>query len=317
MRAALVACGAAMAMAADDMATFRRWQQRFEIEYSEGEESHRFGVWRRAHQKYGEAVEQHLYADRLEEELQTPDLLGGSIPYPYKDLPDSYVQKALKSSVDWRKDSSKCVTTPKNQGSHGYCGTFMRVAVAESQWALAGNQPRNLSTEQLVDCVGWASDQFPMMHDPGLETYEDYAYVPGKYTNGTPPCTMNTSKIVAKGWTNFTHGGSTEDQLAAFMYKNGPVGTGINADVFYHVGSDNFVEMDGCNTVSKGHNHAVTIVGFGKDSTHGDYWIIKNSWGSGWRDNGFVYMPRGVMCGGCCAGAQMFFMGDPATYFEV
>ena len=40
-------------------------------------------------------------------------------------------------------------------------------------------------------------------------------------------------------------------------------------------------------------NHAVTIVGWTKRS-----WIIKNSWGRKWADNGFFKMKRGVnLCG--------------------
>uniref|UniRef100_M4B737 Peptidase C1A papain C-terminal domain-containing protein n=1 Tax=Hyaloperonospora arabidopsidis (strain Emoy2) TaxID=559515 RepID=M4B737_HYAAE len=35
-------------------------------------------------------------------------------------------------------------------------------------------------------------------------------------------------------------------------------------------------------------NHALLLVGYGTDSTHGDYWILKNSYGSSWGDNGFM-----------------------------
>jgi C1A family cysteine protease len=36
-------------------------------------------------------------------------------------------------------------------------------------------------------------------------------------------------------------------------------------------------------------NHAITIVGYGTHSGHGckDYWLIRNSWGSSWGDDGF------------------------------
>ena len=37
-------------------------------------------------------------------------------------------------------------------------------------------------------------------------------------------------------------------------------------------------------------NHAVTVVGYGKNEGNGEcpeYWKIKNSWGADWGDNGF------------------------------
>ncbi|CAI5732434.1 unnamed protein product [Peronospora destructor] len=35
-------------------------------------------------------------------------------------------------------------------------------------------------------------------------------------------------------------------------------------------------------------NHALLLVGYGTDSVHGDYWILKNSYGSLWGDDGFI-----------------------------
>ncbi|CAI5747527.1 unnamed protein product [Peronospora destructor] len=35
-------------------------------------------------------------------------------------------------------------------------------------------------------------------------------------------------------------------------------------------------------------NHALLLVGYGTDSVHGDYWILKNSYGSLWGDDGFL-----------------------------
>lgn len=54
------------------------------------------------------------------------------------------------------------------------------------------------------------------------------------------------------------------------------------------------------------HNHAVTIVGWGTDATSGmDYWIIRNSWGSTWGDEGHILMERGV--NRCCVACENLF----------
>ncbi len=44
-----------------------------------------------------------------------------------------------------------------------------------------------------------------------------------------------------------------------------------------------------------GRNHAVNIVGYGRDSASGlDYWVLRNSWGSGWGQGGYMLIQRGV-----------------------
>ena len=44
-------------------------------------------------------------------------------------------------------------------------------------------------------------------------------------------------------------------------------------------------------------NHAITIVGYGTDGTT-PYWIIKNSWGESWGENGYFRLALGRgLCG--------------------
>jgi len=79
-----------------------------------------------------------------------------------------------------------------------------------------------------------------------------------------------------------------------------------------------------CNNTANDVNHAVVAVGFGHQDGM-DYWIVKNSWGTAWGDNGFFKIQRGVnMCGvsNCNSYPQDVFDANatttlPVTPFEV
>ena len=39
-------------------------------------------------------------------------------------------------------------------------------------------------------------------------------------------------------------------------------------------------------------NHGVTVIGYGTDSALGDYWLVKNSWGTWWGEKGYFRVKR-------------------------
>ena len=48
--------------------------------------------------------------------------------------------------------------------------------------------------------------------------------------------------------------------------------------------------------------HSVAVVGYGKEKGK-DYWLIKNSWGTRWGEEGYIRIQRGV--GACDIGKSM------------
>lgn len=64
-------------------------------------------------------------------------------------------------------------------------------------------------------------------------------------------------------------------------------------------------------------NHAVLIVGYGENDHEGKYWIVKNSWGPAWGENGYFRIRRGV---DTCAVESMAVAAYPevggADFFE-
>jgi cathepsin L len=287
-----------------------------------------------------------LAPGQLQRELELQ--IGDGPRYPFKKFSDAYVKKALAATVDWRDQG--IVTPAKDQGPHGYCGTFARVAVAEAQFArYSGATKRNFSVEQMIDCVGWDRDQGSVINDgkTGFMPSELYPYNESCATKAScdmdppvpsNPCRYNAKDMIPKsdGFTNATAAPSKfgEDQFAAFVHHNGPAQAGIYAQMFGRrdnttcggVGGGCWVTKESC-ALDDGKNidHSVTVIGYGMDTdidpkttkAYGPYWLIKNSWSTKFGDNGFIKIARGVNCGNLLeSDFGVFTYGDPAKYYE-
>lgn len=197
------------------------------------------------------------------------------------------------ASFDWRnKDGQNWMTPIKNQGSCGSCWAFASASVAEAKYNIQENNPNldiNLSEQHLVsnccasgDCNGGAG----VVSNCGIVDEACYPYTAVNSVCLSGLCSDYTSRTWdISNRTNFSPPTLDRDQATkAALIANGPMFVVMNANYVSNGGKGYYT----CSSTAV--NHGVTLVGF---NDVGGYWIIKNSWGLGWGDNGYGYIKYG------------------------
>lgn len=156
----------------------------------------------------------------------------------------------------------------------------------------------SLSEQQLLDCGGGGSciggstwDAYKeIIRMGGLESEEDYPYT----VHGSQ-CMLNKTKIRAFINDSITIA-QDEQQIAQYLYNNGPVAIGINVlPLMLYRGGIAHPRKIFCSP--KLINHAALLVGYGTE-TEEPYWLLKNSFGTWWGENGYLRLYRGEgVCG--------------------
>ena len=82
-----------------------------------------------------------------------------------------------------------------------------------------------------------------------------------------------------------------ENALMAAVQKQ-PVAVAVAANNAWQSYSGGIMTSAQCSNAQNALNHAVLLVGYTPD-----YWIIRNSWGTSWGENGHIRLARGNTCG--------------------
>ncbi|MBN1955443.1 MAG: protease inhibitor I42 family protein [Anaerolineae bacterium] len=203
----------------------------------------------------------------------------------------------LPSSYNWCTNGG--CTPVRDQGNCGSCWAFGTVGPLESAILINDGASRDLSEQYLVSCNvdGWGCNGGWWAHD-----YHEWKIPPGEnaagavYENNFPyaaqdlPCdSPYTHNELIDSWAYIGSDSSVPatDAIKQAILTYGPVSAAVCVDSgFQSYSGGVFNPRKPCNSV----NHAIVLVGW--DDSMGA-WLLRNSWGTGWGENGYMWIAYG------------------------
>ncbi|EFX86894.1 hypothetical protein DAPPUDRAFT_312311 [Daphnia pulex] len=222
----------------------------------------------------------------------------------------SNLERALPASIDYR--SNKCLQPVKDQGPCSSCWSFAAITPLEFNQCKKTGVAVSLSEQMSVDCDNYnyacTGGDFTlawqyMEERGGAMKTSVYPYVSGTTkTNGT--CKFSSSGVGAQvSFYDWTIPYPNATVSMTYLQNSGPLPTAMKVlDSFFHYTSGVYSDPACILADEYDINHAVVIIGYGTTVATSTvpatpYWIVRNSWGTGWGYNGYFYIQRGVnMC---------------------
>ncbi|MFH1535559.1 MAG: C1 family peptidase [Patescibacteria group bacterium] len=234
----------------------------------------------------------NFYKSIEEGQFQKNSLENGSISKKLSEISSI----GLLASFDWRNNGGDWLTPIKDQGQCGSCWAFASVGAHESQIDIKSNNPatdEDLAEQYLVsdcflpaNCGGLYLSDIPNLfnfhRDNGIV---DEGCFPYKAVNSScTPCSDYQNRLLKiEDW--YAVAANIVDIKTA-LTTEGPLWVGLFMSSSFDANS-----IMRCNrSQDRNINHAVVIVGY---NDIGGYWIVRNSWGADWGENGYFKVGYG------------------------
>jgi len=221
-------------------------------------------------------------------------IIQGTLP----GFPEAPVANGFPTNFDSRTQWPGLVHAVRDQAQCGSCWAFGASEALSDRFAIASNGKTNvvLSAQDLVSCDsdnygcqgGYLANAWYYLQNSGAVADSDLPYTSG--TGNVAQCPAKLGhKYKCQAGTVQQY--SSVDAIKTAVQANGPVETQFSVyGDFYNYKSGVYQHVTG--DLEGG--HAVKIIGWGHDDASNlDYWLIANSWGTGWGEQGFFQIKQG------------------------
>ena len=221
----------------------------------------------------------------------------------------------IPKNFDWRNQNGVNYVSPvRNQGSCGSCYAYSSTGMMEARIRIRSQNKSQpiLSTQDVVSCSQYAQGcegGFPYLiagkygRDYGFTEEACYPYA-GQDSkcqpNPQPDCQPQRWRTKEYYYIGGYYGQSTQQLMQEELMANGPISVSFEVyddfmnykgGVYTHKWTSHL--KSGAYNPFKLVNHAVLCVGWGETDDGTPYWIVKNSWGPTWGENGYFRILRG------------------------
>ncbi|CAH1963340.1 unnamed protein product [Acanthoscelides obtectus] len=199
----------------------------------------------------------------------------------------------LPTAVDWNQKGA--VTKVKDQGTCGSCWAFSAVGALEAQHLQTNGSLLDLSAQELVDCAdatygnmgcagGLMDNAFNFVKVKGILTEKEYPY-----KGISDYCRQKQEGFKIQSYVDVAN--QDEKVLAKAVAQVGPVSCAMDAS-YIQLYSHGIIDRScGCDNARYSLNHGVLVVGYGEENGV-QFWLVKNSWGTGWGEDGYFKLRK-------------------------
>nr|ADD24149.1 Cathepsin L-like proteinase [Lepeophtheirus salmonis] len=247
--------------------------------------------------------------------------------------------QTLSKEVDWRNSSA--IGEVRAQMFCGSCWAFALAQTIASYIYLKSMNLPILSVQHLTSCAsnpyncggsGGCDGSINVLGYAyislyGLALEKDYPYISGD-TENSEECTFRNNKTQTLARISGYEILPSNDMLAVLRHLDrvGPLTASVDSSAFYLYKSEIHEGCDFTKTIII--DHEVQLVGYGNDSELGPYWLIRNSWGKNWGEEGYIRLKRYsyVKCGydflpslgtGCPMDLPQYVCGNCGILFQL